>query len=134
MKIGYYDRYPGDDPNEASLYKWIEKLKKKKYRWLYSLVMETLKDVEENCTDLSEHEKLERVERLSHRKEPIYEFRIPKTDRRGVARLYFGYVPGKPEQIEILTAEIKRNNGQASESRLVEAERRYRTMFKRKKP
>ena len=125
MKIGYYPGEVGDDPVDASVHKWIEKLKKKQPE-LYSLTMKVLRKMEKSAS-LQPFIDQEIIKPL---RSPLFEIRIPKKRAGGVVRLYFCYVPGKEGCIQILEHEIKRGRQSADQNVINSAMRRYKELFK----
>jgi phage-related protein len=131
LKVRFYPDLSGENTGATSVFRTIEKLKRK-HQELYSLVREVLLDVEKNCDDLSMYQKRAQVSRLRNSSEPIWEFRIPKTRRGGVVRIYFCYhtgLSGDP-MIVLLSMELKKT-ARADRQVVAEAERNYRELMRK---
>ena len=73
---------------------------------LFALISRTMDDVKIH-KNLDKYNSNEWVTPLKGIKEPIFEFRIPPRDKKGVIRLYFAYKKNNQNTIIILSAEIK---------------------------
>lgn len=106
---------------EGPVQKFLSSLRRKRAD-LWTLVdqlMRAVKDLE----NLKPYEQSEVVGKLGEIKAPLYEFRIPKTKRGGVVRIYFCYK--EPGCIVLLDAELKKGHEANTDS----AEKRYWELF-----
>jgi hypothetical protein len=93
---------------------------------LWTMVHEIYKKVQKS-QDLGLFERNGIVKRLHGVSKPIYEFRIPQTNRKGgVARLYFGYKKNSADKIVILSAEIKDGKTKSDKTKIQQAIQRYK--------
>lgn len=91
---------------------------------LATLVKSTLDEVNKSITlDLFFRQEI--AAKVDHCSEPIYEFRIPKTRKGGVVRLYFGYQNNNNSIIHILAAELK-NTKSPDANKIAQAISRYK--------
>jgi hypothetical protein len=126
MKIKYYPDFDDIESSDAS--GSVKKLFNEiaKHSNLFSMVKNTLDKVkdEDGFFDILK-EQGKKVRPLKYCKNPIYEFRIPPTSRKGgVVRLYFGHVKSDYNTIYILSGEIKHDD--PNENIIKQADERYK--------
>ncbi len=127
MKVTFYPGHEEVDDLHGPVGKLFKDLKK--YPILFRLVKDTLADVKKPAvTNLEDFVKTQWVSRLSHVKEPLYEFRIPPRRKGGVVRLYFAYAQDKGS-IKIYSGEIKIGDGEADGAKIESAIKRYKEDF-----
>lgn len=112
-----------EDSDSGPIRKLFKKLEQTD-RPLWTLVREYLEKVKRS-SNLNDLEKQEIVKPVKYTKVPLYEFRIPKTRRKGVVRLYFAYKKSDRNTIIILAAE-KKNKKAADSIKIAQAEQRYK--------
>lgn len=108
---------------EGPVQKFLSSLKRKRAD-LWTLVDQQMRTAR-NLENLRAFELAEIVGRLGEVKAPLYEFRIPKTRRGGVVRIYFCYRTEEPGCIILLDAELKKGHAANIDS----AEKRYRELY-----
>ena len=113
--------------------RFLKDLSKEKPPELFALVMATISliDRSENMEALKASGYSERLPRT---REPIHVLKIPPKHRSaGVARIYYGYVEGKPQTIMLLTGEKKHQRHKDDLDKINAAEEFYRQLCKAKK-
>ena len=124
MVVTYYQNETDYETGSGPIVSFFNSLKKERPPKLWSLVREMISKIQ-NKSDLRCFEETGIISRLQKTIVPLYEIKIPKTNKNGVVRLYFAYKKGDKSTIFILSAEKKKRK-ESNKNIIRQAEKRYK--------